>query len=155
MNAMSQGATVASSISALDAKIRLVAQRIRIIENNEQVMSRTVISQNKKLKEIEATLAAGVGGKVDIDALKKAFKEELKLERSGEPMQPLMVEEYTAAKGGAPSAGFKELKQELSELRKQVEEIKYVLESVNPMEYLTIEDVNDVIERKIAEKMGK
>jgi hypothetical protein len=139
----------------LDAKLKLIAQRIKIIENNEQVMSRTLVTHNKKLKELETAIAAGGGGKVDMEALKTAMREEFEGKLAAQaPMQPLEVEEYRASRGGPAPEEVKELKKELSELRKQVEEMKYVVDTLTPMEYITLEDVNDVIDRKIASKMG-
>ncbi len=146
-----QGASVTSSISALDAKIKLISQRIKIVENNLQVMSRTMVSHNKKLKDIEAAVAAGGGGKVDLDAIKKTLREQLQsdIASAQTPATPLMIDDYNRSGGGAAPEGVKELKKELAELRAQVSEMKYVVDTLNPMEYVTLEDINDVIDRKI------
>jgi hypothetical protein len=142
-------------MSAFDAKLRLIAQRIKIMENNVQVMSRTLVSHNKKIKDLETAVAAGGGGKVDVDAIKKALREEFDEKLSTQQsMAPLEINDYSAGASSsrknivAPEA-VRELRKELAELRKQISEIRYVLESVNPLEYVTLEDINDVIDHKI------
>ena len=47
-----------SELQSLDSKVRVVAQRMRIIEKNEQIIGKTLVNHNRKLKELEA----GVGG---------------------------------------------------------------------------------------------
>ena len=155
-----QQGTASNTISALDAKLKLVAQRIKIVENNVQVMSRTMVSHNKKLKDLETAVAAGGGGKVDVDAIKKAMREEFEQKLSDQQASgPLEIHDYSA--GSAPAAKVagaapeevRELRKELAELRKQVEEMKYVVDTLNPMEYVTLDDINDVIDRKISTKL--
>ncbi len=155
MGQQQQGSSVSSSISALDAKLKLIAQRIKIIENNVQVMSRTMVSHNKKLKDLEVAVAAGGGGKVDLDALKKTLREELQgdIASAQTPAAPLMIDDYNRGGGSAPEE-VKELKKELAQIRSQVEEMKYVVDTLNPMEYVTLEDINDVIDRKIRAAMN-
>lgn len=46
-------------LQALDSKMRVVAQRMKIIEKNEQIIGKTLISHNKKLKELEDAMGGG------------------------------------------------------------------------------------------------
>lgn len=138
----------------MDAKLKLIAQRIKIVENNVQVMSRTLVTHNKKLKDLETAVAAGGGGKVDVDAIKAALREELKGDLAAQATAgPLRIEDYHAGAAAAPEE-VKELKKELAQLRSQVEEMKYVVDTLTPMEYVTLEDINDVIDRKISAMKG-
>lgn len=43
---------VKGDVKTLDAKIGLVAERIRMIEKNQEVVGRTLVSLNEKLKKI-------------------------------------------------------------------------------------------------------
>jgi len=146
--------TMTPSMASLDAKFKLVAQRMKIIENNEQVIGRTLVAHNKKLKELEATLAAaGSGGKApDITKLKDTLKEELKAEMmSSSFIAPPMEHETSSPRD---SSELVNIKRAVELLRQQISELKYIVDSINPLEYVTLEQLNDVIERKI-EKIKK
>ena len=134
---------------------------LKIIEMNEQVIGRTLVSHNKKLKEIES---AGVAGadlaplKQEIANLKAELSAQLKDEvRRAVPTSPsvLSIEE---AGGGVPSpemeAEIKSLKKAASSLKQEVEELKYVISSINPMEYVTVEELGDLINKKIEKELG-
>ena len=145
--------SLSSTLQALDAQIRLLAQRIKVIENNQQVVGQTLVKQNKKIKELEQMIASSSGGKIDLSSVKEELKSELEKELSSiAAVAPPRVEEI-----GAPSSkeDIENLRQRVKELEQAVSEIKYVLETINPMEYVTIEDVGDIVERKLREKQSK
>ncbi len=53
-----------SELRTLDAKIEVLAQKIKTIEKNEEVLGRTLLSVSQKLKKLEAGgFAGGVGAK--------------------------------------------------------------------------------------------
>lgn len=143
--------SMSASLASLDAKLKLIAQRLKIMENNEQVIGRTLVTHNKKIKELETSLAAG-GGKVDVGKLKSELKEEMKAEMisSGGEIGPPLEEVPSRRE----SSDIRELKKSVDELRQQVSELKYITDSINPLEYITLEELNDAIDRKL-EKMKK
>ena len=138
--------SMSSSLASLDAKMKLIAQRLKILENNEQVIGRTLVTHNKKLKELEASLSAG-GGKVDVGKLKDEIREELKAEKiaSGSAIAPPIDD----AMPRRESADIRDLKKSIEELRQEVSELKYITDSINPLEYITLEQLNDAIDRKL------
>lgn len=135
--------SMSATLASIDAKIKLIAQKLKLLESNEQVISRTLTSQARKLKEFEKTLAAEGGAAPDLDKLKEEIKAEL-ASTSGEIPPPL-------EHGSTPhsSAQLTNIKKELEELRNDVKEIKYVIESINPLEYVTLDQLDDVIRRKL------
>jgi len=140
-----------STTSALDAKIRLLSQRVQVIENNEKVIGRTLAGFNKKLKEIDGLLAAsgGAGKAPDLTELKEVLKQELKSEIKA--IAPPLTEGGAAAPKVVARASqeLSDIKRNVDALSAQVKEIKYIVDSINPMEYVTIEQIRDIIERKI------
>lgn len=151
--------SISGSIAALDAKIKLIAQRIKIIENNEQVIGRTLVTINKKMKELEGLVASAGGKPVDLSAMKESLKEEIKSELSMRPEMPLRVEEASeyevARKTRRASEDLENLKKQIENLSASVSEMKYILDTINPMEYVTLENLSEILDRKIDEKLRK
>jgi len=144
--------SVASAIGALDAKIKLLAQRMKVIEANEQVIARTLVSHNKKLKELEAG-----GAPPNLETLKADIKEELKRELTGELSRrtALEGEEISKEKVAELMKELAEVKKLIVKMKQEVDEMKYVLDTVNPLEYVTIDQLDEVIDRKVREKLEK
>jgi hypothetical protein len=46
-----------SEIHALNTKIQIIAQRMKIIERNEEIIGKTLISHNKTIKELEEAVS--------------------------------------------------------------------------------------------------
>lgn len=53
------------------------------------------------------------------------------------------------AGANASSGELDELKAEVAELAQKVEEMKYVLDSINPLSYATIDQVKELLEEKL------
>ncbi|MEM0475635.1 MAG: hypothetical protein QW343_02470 [Candidatus Norongarragalinales archaeon] len=62
---------------SVESKIDLIVQKIKNMEKNEEVIGRTLVAQNERIKKLEAQLAVGVGGgasAAEIAELKKAVE---------------------------------------------------------------------------------
>ena len=109
-------------LHTLDSKISLIAQKIKMIEKNEEVIGRTIVLHNDKLRKLEEggagpSAGASVGGG-DLDELKKSISD----------LQTLV--EKCATK---------------DELR----ELKYVLDTINPLDYATISQVKELLDERL------
>ena len=138
------------TMASVDAKMKLLAQRLKILENNLQVLSRTMVSYSNKITALEKSVAAGGGKAPDMALLKKSLKEELaaEIKSSGGIAPPLEHEAPTAR----DTAQMTDMRKGLESLRQEVNELKYVVESINPLEYVTLDQLNDVVERKMRKK---
>ena len=158
-----KAAQIESSLRSIDAKMKLLAQRLKIMEGNDQVIGRTLVSHNKKLKELES---AGFGAP-DINSLKQEMSVSLKnelleqmkeeLKRSVPSAPSVLRIEEAGSRNSFPSASedeFKNLKKAVSNLKQEVDELKYVMESINPLEYVTVTELGDIIEKKIEKELG-
>lgn len=108
----------AAEIRVLESKIDLIVQKIKTIEKNEEVIGRTLVTQNEKLKKLEQA-GGGAGG---------ASSEEI----------ARLKEEIAALKQESAS------KRELMELR-------YILEQINPLEFARINQVKEFIDERVDE----
>jgi len=113
--------SVVTQINVLNSKMQLIIQQLKKLESNFGVISRTVISQNNLVKELEAK----------IDSL----------------------ESGTSSSATPFSRGSESEKviQEIENIKEELKEMKYVLDSVNPIAYVTIDEVSDVVDQKLKE----
>lgn len=143
---------IENTIGTLDAKLKLLAQRLKIIEMNEQVIGRTLVSHNKKLKELESgapSLPVNIKQELKTELLNE-LKEELKKitpENQGE--LAISTEQLAEIQ-----AELKELRKTVVNLKQQVDELKYTLESINPLEYVTLDELSEVIDKKISNALA-
>ena len=100
-------AALQADVRSVETKIDLIVQKINTIEKNEEVIGRTIVAHNEKLKRIEE-------------------------------------------KGGGDSSAIKdELEESLSKkfaTKAEVQELKYVLDTVNPLSFATIDQVKELLE---------
>lgn len=126
---------IREDIRALNSSILLVTQKIKYLVRNEKILGRNLVVLNKKIKTLEERVVNSPQG---------------------------------TAEGGAPSAEVNSLKQQVALLTAQLEdlrsrtatkeelkEVKYVIDSINPLEFATLSQVRDLINKKIKEKSQK
>lgn len=109
--------TIVSDLHTLDSKINLLAQKMRTIEKNEEVLGRTLITLNNRLKKIE---------------------------EGGGPSAASRSPSGSSSLSSADSDKKYATKQELSELR-------YILDSINPLEYAKLSQVRDLIDERMGD----
>ncbi len=109
---------VRNDVLTIDAKVLLLAEKLKTFERNETVLANTIVKLDGRLKTLEAT---------------------------------------SGTAGGASSAELKAVRAEVDELKKnmasreEVKELKYVLDSINPLEYATIDQVHELLNEKLKE----
>lgn len=109
----------------MDSKINLLAEKIKSIDRNEEVIGRTLVAMNDRVKKLEAGGVAGAAG---------------------------------AGGGGAAPAEVKELREQVEKLaksavtREEFQQLRYVIETINPLEYATIDQVRELVRELLAKK---
>lgn len=102
-------------IQALESKIDLIVQELKNMKKNEEVIGRTLIAQNQKIKKLEEKISEGTGGNANTEELEEKFAE-----------------------------------------KKDLLELKYVIETINPMEFARLDQVQefvkDEVQRQLANK---
>ncbi|GEM_PF-1812779 len=126
--------SVARTINILDSKLRLLAQRIKVLENNLQIMARTVVSHNKKLKELEE-----MGGG-------PAFSKEEIIEEISKKLPKTGSVDLSEIK-----ARLDRIEDQIADLRSDLDEVKYVVDSINPMELVTINQLKEAIDERLSQ----
>ncbi len=108
---------VRADLRTLDSKVSLVAQKLSTIEKNEEVLGRTLVALNQRVKSLEEN-------------------------GSGNRLMAQPTSTPTA------SADLDALKRDVDELKKEVQEMRYVLNSINPLEYVTADQVKELLNEK-------
>ncbi|MEW5955847.1 MAG: hypothetical protein AB1626_04925 [Candidatus Micrarchaeota archaeon] len=115
---------IKADMRTLDSKINLIAQKIRMMEKNEEVIGRTMVALNEKIKKLEeggsrtAAAAAGASGP-DLGSVKDQLKA---------------------------------LEEKIDATQSQLLELKYVMDTINPLDYATLDQVKELLEEKLGKK---
>lgn len=119
------GDQIRNELRTLDSKISLIGQKISTMEKNDEVLGRTLVNLNERVKQMEQD-----GGQDDNTS--GPSPEELRLVRK-----------------------------ELEDLRKsmvtqvEIKELKYILDTINPLEYATISQVRELIKDEMGSAKSK
>jgi hypothetical protein len=124
-------------LQALDAKMRVIAQRLKIIEKNEQIIGKTLITHSKKIKEFRVGAPSPSNGPSTSATAEDFRKTSVSLSSSLEKMK----------------ADVQKNKETIDKIKSDVSEMKYVLDTINPVSYVTVSQVEDLVDEKL--KKGK
>lgn len=120
---------ISSAIKSLDTQLKMIAQEIKTIKSNERIMGQTIVALNNKTKDLERKIG------------------ELQLST------PTITAEGGEAKPQINMAPLEDIKNEIELLKKnivnrsEVDQIKYTLDLINPLQYVTASDVEDIIKK--------
>ena len=121
---------IGEDIRALNSSILLITQKMKYLVRNEKILGRNLIVLNKKIKALEEKIVAS--------------KTEGGAEISTEEISKL-------------NEKIASLESDLSDLRfstatkEDVKEVKFVLDSINPLEFATLSQVRDMIDKRVEE----
>ena len=116
---------IKAELQMLDSKISLIAQKIRMIEKNEDIIGRTIVVHNDKIHKLE----------------------------TGAPVAASSAPVSEA--GGSLATEIESLKKQVADLReqmatkKEVSELHYTLDSVNPLDFVTLKQARKLIQEEL------
>jgi hypothetical protein len=119
-------------IRSLNSSILVIGQKMKYLVRNAKILGRNLIVLNKKLKNLEENISSGAIGKTAGAEVPEGLLK--RLEESGTRINELEAE-------------LASLKQGLAS-QEQLQELKYVIDSINPLELATLEQVKDLIDEK-------
>ncbi len=129
-----QPMNVAVTVHILDSKLRLLAQRIKVIENNIQVIARTIVNHNKQLKELEGKVSGGGVNKEEI--VQEVLQRVGSSGGSGIPPEQLAkIEEDISA-----------IRDDLARVKAKVSQLEYIINSINTMNFVTMDQLKEALD---------
>ena len=122
--------SISADIKALNSSILIISQKIKFLVRNEKILGRNLLVLNKKIKEIHEERQQGQSS--DFESFRNELAElSRKVSENSEAISQLQSElEY--------------VKQNYAKAE-QVSEVKYIVDSINPLEFVTIKDVKELV----------
>lgn len=137
-----------AEIHSLDTKIQVIAQRMKIIERNEEIIGKTLISHNKTIKDLEETIS-----KLKASHFTAEGGTAAETSASTDDLKKLVAEMQKMAQNAKIQTETGRV--ELEKLKAEVKEMKYILENFNPLAYVTTDNVADIVEEKVNQILKK
>lgn len=117
-----------STLLLLSQKLRYAARNDKVLEHNMLVVSKRLRQLEERLQSVQATSSAGVDAG-PVKELLESFKNDLVSMR----------------------AEINEMR-ETAASREQVAELKALVEAVNPLDFVTINQVKEIVDQRIEKK---
>ncbi len=139
--APSKGAVVGNiqhDLKSLNSSVLVLSQKMKYVVRNEKILGRNLMVLNKKMKEFREQIQSGSLGSSQVnqeDALEAIAETLSELEESVGEMRLELAE-------------IKEKSASAEELK----ELKFVIDSINPLEYVTLDQVKELIGAKTKSK---
>ncbi len=134
---------VIRDIKALNSSVQIIAQKMKYLVRNEKILGRNLIVLNKKLKALEKRPSSPSAGTGISAPEMNEVKDEL-----------AAVSEKLSSLGHEISETKKRLNRfEESYAKKEtLDELKYVIDAINPLEFVTLSQLEDALGKKPAKK---
>jgi hypothetical protein len=133
--------TTPSEIKSLNSSILVLSQKMNYVVRNEKILGRNLLILNKKIKALEGKNSSGIN-EGSLSELNDSLNELNELvSRNSEKVMEL-------------DAVIDSIKQGFVS-REQFEELKFVIDSINPLKLMNIDSAEKFIEKKMNEKMKK
>ena len=126
-------------IRALNSSILIISQKMKYLVRNEKILGRNLLVLNKKLKSLEEGGMPGRGAEGipanltnELNALSDAIS------RNNEAVEELKLSIDEIKNNYAKAESLKEL--------------KFVVDSINPLDFITAKEVKELIDERIGKK---
>ena len=121
---------ITGDVKALNSSILVISQKIKYVVRNEKILGRNLLVLNKKIKSLQTPVSGG--GDADFSAIQPELAEiNRKLSENAEAIAGLQSEVQNIRENYAKSG--------------DVAEIKYVIDTINPLEFVSVKDVKELI----------
>lgn len=129
---------LSGDIKALNSSILVISQKIKYLVRNEKILGRNLLVLNKKVKGLQS----GEGIEIDLSSVENELGEISKKVSSNADAIAELQSDVENIKDNYAKA-------------EDVAEIKYVIDSINPLEFVSVKDVKDLMADKTVAKHNK
>ena len=131
-------------IKALNSSVLLLSQKMNYLVRNEKILGRNLIILNKKIKDLEVRMQSGSFGAVSAggEGIESGnIKDELEQLKESVERSTALVNDL--------SNQFDSLKDSFARAE-DVKELKYIIDAINPLDFATLKQVEEMLGRKAA-----
>jgi len=128
-------AQISADIRALNSSVLVISQKIKYIVRNEKILGRNMLVLNKKIKSIQES-GMKQTGEGDLSAIEPEMEEINKKLSSNSEMILRLQTDLDNVKDTYAKAD-------------DVQEMKYVIDSINPLEFVSLNDIEELLGKKI------
>lgn len=129
---------LANDVRSLNSSVMLISQKMRHLIRNEKILGRNLVVLYKKVKGGESS---GSKGEIPADLAKRLSDLEASVLNLNEKTG-MLTSEVASLKNSMVTED-------------QLKELRYVIDAINPLSYVTIDQVKQMIDDKIAEIQPK
>ncbi|MDP2666721.1 MAG: hypothetical protein Q8P05_04475 [Candidatus Diapherotrites archaeon] len=130
--------TLNRDLKALNASVLVITQKIKYLVRNEKILGRNLIIINKRVKELSTSLAQTQGEGMS-DETKQLVSD---LSRQASALSSQLVQLESRLDTLSRSAAKQD----------EVKELKYIIDGMNPLHYVTREQVEELIDKRLGER---
>lgn len=124
-------------VRSLNSSILIITQKMKYVVRNEKILGRNLMVLNKKLKAFEEKIVSGKIG--DLQASGEGVEElSQKLEDANKRIAELEIRVQQASENMAS--------------KEELEEMHFVVDSINPLQFVTLEQAKDLVAGKSVKK---
>ena len=132
-------ARLQEDVRSLNSSILIITQKMKYVVRNEKILGRNLIVLNKKLKALEERIASGQVGVASVGEGGEASQDVLQqLQENSRQLAELQAQ----LQGLSERAASKE----------ELQEMHYVVDSINPLQFVTLEQAKDLVAGKTPRK---
>ena len=119
-------------VKALNSAVLVITQKIKYLVRNEKILGRNLIVLNKRIRDLQTTAALGAGQEVseETQALIQEMGKQVETLRHHVVELQGKVDELQSGKASG----------------EDVKEIKYVIDAMNPLHFVTVEQVKQMLQ---------
>lgn len=123
---------VREDIRSLNSSILIITQKMKYVVRNEKILGRNLIVLNKKLKALEERIVTGQLGPAASTQMPADFS--LNLDEMDQKLAELQAQLQQLSEGAAS--------------KEELQEMHYVIDSINPLQFVTIDQAKDLLAGK-------
>ena len=137
-------ADLARDVKALNSAVLVLGQKMQYLVRNEKVLGRNLLVLNKRIEDLQQRKSPELEGlsSKEIQSLKQGI-------------------EANAAELGRVNQNLIELRDSLEQVKinyakiEDVKELKFVIDALNPLEFVSVKQLDALVEKKLQEQRKK
>jgi hypothetical protein len=126
---------LARDVKALNSSVLIISQKMKYLVRNEKILGRNLLVINKKLKSVQQEEGGGMSEEQLAELKNELANLSASIDKNSSSIVDLESSIDSMKEGYAKEETIKEM--------------KYVIDSINPLKFVTIEDVEKIVDEKI------